>query len=155
MTKTVNEQCKKCGWNHFYPAGYSATVNCIRCGSLVILGLNEGDPRIVVESSKDFKLKLKVDGRKCWTKLHTMSNPNADKIGEWIKTIPNFSCGCQKFAREYIAANQPPYDNPDQFFEWTWRFHDAVDKKTGDERMTFEEAKAFWGSHRFTEQSGD
>jgi hypothetical protein len=91
---------------------------------------------------------LKLSGRDAWTSLHTMQAPTADKLTAWLDTVPSYSCKCREFATQYIKDNPPPYDDQAAFFEWGWRFHDAVDQKTGDQRMTLEEARAFWNDER-------
>jgi hypothetical protein len=97
-----------------------------------------------VSITPEQRLQLKDAGRKCWEALHGMTEPSTEKIAEWIKTVPSFGCGCQKFAREYIETNPPPCDDPADFFHWTWRFHTTVDGKTNDTPMTFDEAVEFW-----------
>ena len=91
--------------------------------------------------------KKKEIGRAAWVALHTEKNPSMDwLLNVWLLLVPAFECQCQKFAKEWIAANPPPLD--ENFFEWTWKFHDAVDQKTGDQRMTLEEATRFWQEAR-------
>lgn len=86
----------------------------------------------------------KERGREAWKALHTMKEPNTEKINQWLSLVPSAGCGCADFAVEFIARNPPPFDDRNAFFEWTWRFHDTVDLKTGDERMTLAQAKEFW-----------
>lgn len=94
---------------------------------------------------EDLKESIKQAGRAAWQALHTMQDPSPEKLSEWLGMVPSAGCGCQNFASEFLAFNPPPYRDADEFFVWTWRFHDAVDQKLGDARMTLEEARAFWG----------
>lgn len=84
-------------------------------------------------------------GRESWSLLHSMEDITPEGIDIWFKTIPAFGCKCKKFAKEYIEKNPPPYgaDRETQL-RWSWAFHDAVDMKTGDARMTYEEAVEIW-----------
>lgn len=106
------------------------TLPCPACGTIIkCMG---GDQPTVIKN-----------GAKAWESLHGMQSPTMAAIRRWLATeVPSYGCGCKAFATEYIADNPPPLD--DTFFEWTWRFHDAVDQKTGDERMTLEQARAYW-----------
>ena len=89
-------------------------------------------------------------GRKAWESLHAMQFPSAEKIEKWLDAeVPGFDCACKQFAREYIQNNPPPLGRSRrEWFEWTWKFHDAVDQKTGDERMSLEDARKYWSERR-------
>lgn len=97
--------------------------------------------RLNINNTESVEIDFKQAAVKSWELLHSMKDPSNEKIEAWLNTIPSYGCGCQDFAREYIQKNPPTFDN---FFYWTWKFHDEVDIKTGDKRMSFEEAKAYW-----------
>jgi hypothetical protein len=88
--------------------------------------------------------KRKEQGRASWAVLHTMKNPTKEKLSDWLYTVPSFECSCQEFAVNYIAENPPPYGDQAAFNRWGYDFHCAVDAKTGDTPMSYEEAAAFW-----------
>lgn len=93
---------------------------------------------------KSNSVDIKESGKKAWEELHSMKDPTIEKMNNWLKIVPSYGCGCQNFARKYINENPPPFDDYIEFFEWTWRFHDIVDQKTGDERLSLEEARERW-----------
>lgn len=95
-----------------------------------------------VESQNE---KIKRGGREAWAALHSMQDPTPVKIQEWITTVPQYGCKCADFAVHYTRVNVPPYAGTrEEWVEYTWKFHDVVDEKTGDDRMTLEEAKKIW-----------
>ena len=75
-----------------------------------------------------------------------MEDPTPEKIEEWIETmVPDFGCRCKKFARHHVNCYRPPYEGTrEEWVEYTWNFHDLADQKTGDIRMTLEEARKIW-----------
>ena len=89
---------------------------------------------------------MKEQGRTAWEALHQMRSATRESLMQWLsEMVPAFECGCQEWAKDYIKRNAPPYENDEAFFEWTYYFHDAADIKTGDSRMTLEQAKERWG----------
>jgi hypothetical protein len=102
---------------------------------------NNSASQVDIEKHRE---QLKMEGRKCWEVLHSMTQPSKLKIAKWLKTVPSIDCGCRRFAIEYVHNNPPPCDDSAKFFEWTWKFHCMVDRKTGDAPMTLEEARQRW-----------
>lgn len=137
-------ECPKCNWRTMSQT--PITTKCSQCNATIVIEgesnveldiLNPVFPEVASSNSKD-------QGRAAWTALHTMQQPTPDKLTTWLDTVPSYSCKCREFATQYIKDSPPPYDDQAAFFEWGWRFHDAVDQKTGDQRMTLDEAKGFW-----------
>ena len=94
------------------------------------------------ESNKD---RIARQGRAAWDALHGMEDPTPERIEEWLKMVPQYGCKCSDFATHYIKVNKPPYGcTQEEWVEYTWRFHDSVDVKVGDNRMSLEEAKQLW-----------
>jgi hypothetical protein len=138
--------CPKCGWKH--SASIAISIECVMCGTVV--DIEGGSAALTKTRRLPFVQQpsadtLKQQGRDCWIALHTMTEPTAEKVQEWITTIPVINCGCRKFARDYIEDNPPPCDNLPVFRRWTYDFHCVVDKKTGDAAMSWQDACQQWG----------
>ena len=63
---------------------------------------------------------------------------------EWIRMITkNLECGdCINHATEYIK-NNPPEQSEDRFI-WTWRFHNAVNRRIGKPEVDYQTASKKW-----------
>lgn len=77
-----------------------------------------------------------------WEEFHTKKNPDLDWFLGWIARVPNISCGCQDWIRNYIRDNPPRFDD---WFTYTWELHNAVNAKLGKLQMCFETSEAIWG----------
>jgi len=60
---------------------------------------------------------------------------------KWLRLqVENLPCeDCRKHAREYLQHN-PPEKSEDAFI-YTWRFHNAVNKRLGKPEMDYDTAK--------------
>ena len=60
--------------------------------------------------------------------------------------IPRYTqgCSCKEFWRNWIRLNPPVYGKNGEYFEWTVRAHNAVNKKLGKPEFTVEESRKFY-----------
>lgn len=85
-----------------------------------------------------------LQGKKSWSALHAKLTPDFEWFeSTWKETIPK-GCGCVKDALAYIDNNPPVYDSPESWFEWTVRFHNAVNEKLKKPIIHIGQARAIW-----------
>ena len=65
-----------------------------------------------------------------WKELHGKTDPTSEWFNAWIERLPNNSCDCETWTREYLTTN-PPIFSHDEWFPWTVNFHNAVSRKPG------------------------
>lgn len=63
----------------------------------------------------------------------------------WANKIPNFEggCRCRSFYNNWRRLNPPTFKN---YFEWTVKLHNAVNRKLNKPEITLEDAIKRWSS---------
>ena len=83
-----------------------------------------------------------------WKQLHirALGNHINDQafIAEFTRKIPRYTtgCRCKEFWTNWIRGNRPTYG--DEYFEWTVKAHNAVNRKLGKPILTVEEARQLY-----------
>lgn len=86
-------------------------------------------------ASPTFKQEV---GRAYWNMLHnfckiyepsTMKNTAKSMVEELLSHYPCSECG--KHGVEYVKKNPPNYDDKEAFAQWSWSFHNAINKSIG------------------------
>jgi len=98
--------------------------------------------------------KKQRKGAHAWKVIHTY--PIANR-GSWLtfnaqrfffqvfwNLVPREGCSCSEFFVAYCNNNPPDFSTSDNFFEWTWRLHNAVNAKLGKPEITYEKACELW-----------
>lgn len=87
--------------------------------------------------------------RSYWFEIHTFAasaSKGADRVvfEEWITNLSKrfFCTRCRKHFQKYIK-NNPPEHAADPF-EWTWKFHNDVNRRIGKPTISFEKAQNEW-----------
>ncbi|ARF09970.1 hypothetical protein Indivirus_6_36 [Indivirus ILV1] len=87
-----------------------------------------------------------------WKELHERAISFTEKndtlfINQWSAKIPRFTrgCKCHEFWVVWYSKNKPDFsNNPDSYFAWTVKAHNAVNAKLRKKIWTVEEAKTQW-----------
>jgi len=85
-----------------------------------------------------------------WKELHTRALKfkginDTIYLLNFAKKIPRYTkgCKCKEFWNTWVRENPPTYKN---YFEWTVKAHNAVNKKLGKPLYSVEEARKFYES---------
>ena len=82
---------------------------------------------------------MEVLGPALWREIHTATEPTPEFIANIQQRLP---CGpCKSSMAEYLRDNPPDYEN---WFDWAWRLHNAVNAKLGHPEVGLDEAKKIW-----------
>ena len=76
-----------------------------------------------------------------WREIHTKQDPTQEWWDSIVKKVSSYFCSCGDFLRDYVATNQPRFDD---WFAYSWELHNAVNEKLGKPQLPIEEAKAIW-----------
>jgi hypothetical protein len=87
-----------------------------------------------------------------WKELHERAisftgTDDAEFIKLWGNKIPRFltGCKCNEFWVNWYPRNKPDFtNNPDSYFAWTVKLHNAVNTKLHKKNLTIDEAKEIW-----------
>lgn len=84
-----------------------------------------------------------------WQSIHTTAAwvDNSEKFrffNQWIRDqIEHLPCqDCINHARDYINMNPP--ENSEDAFIWSWRFHNAVNRRLGKPDMEYTTARQIY-----------
>jgi hypothetical protein len=83
-----------------------------------------------------------------WKELHlrALTTMTEDKayIVSFARRIPRYTtgCKCKEFWNLWVRQNPPTYG--DDYFAWTVRAHNEVNKKLGKKEYTVEEARTIY-----------
>ena len=117
-SSSMPKQCEKCGWKLYS----DRNIDCPKCS-----------PRIKKERQSHW-LSLHaypVDNFATWSK---------QEAGKWYKSwcrgIPRYSCSCQGNWMAYtsIQGNEPNFNSPKGFFDWSVRAHNFVSENHANPR---------------------
>ena len=82
-----------------------------------------------------------------WKELHTHAinytgTNDSTFLGTFARKIPRYTkgCSCQEFWGNWIRTNPPKYGPNNEYFEWTVKAHNAVNKKLGKPEISVEDA---------------
>lgn len=133
--------------------------NCLhKCDSFLNNEINFNSPasecplkvwhRILIEGViPDNPLENIIKNYATWKELHERAlNHNDSDDSEWLfknftPRIKSFGCSCKRDWAIYLNNNKPDWNN---YFEWTWRAHQAVNIKIGKPQITLDEARKIW-----------
>ena len=76
-----------------------------------------------------------------WNELHGKQNPTQEWFDDWLKRIPNIGCDCKAWLLEYLTNNTPQFND---WRDWTWRLHNAVNIKLEKEQFSYEDFAEKW-----------
>lgn len=82
-----------------------------------------------------------------WTELHTRARSyTGTNDVEYLKSfrarIPRYNhCKCQEFWDNWYRTNPPTYGPNDEYFAWTVKAHNAVNKKLNKPEISLDDAK--------------
>ena len=86
-----------------------------------------------------------------WKELHVKALNNKGEnenkyLAGFSSRIPRYTkgCKCKEHWTNWIKSNPPTYGTNGEFFEWTVRAHNEVNRKLGKPTYTVEQAKAFY-----------
>ncbi len=86
-----------------------------------------------------------------WKELHTNALTytgidNTRFLRRFGRKIPKYStgCSCREFWKIWIKANPPVYGSNGEYFAWTVKAHNAVNKKLGKPEITVDEANELY-----------
>lgn len=76
---------------------------------------------------------------KLWRELHTCRHPSPDWLDQFALRI---RCdGCRRHWREVIATHPPIFND---WFAWTVRAHNEINRRLGKPHMTVAAARRLW-----------
>jgi hypothetical protein len=75
-----------------------------------------------------------------WREVHMKQDANAEWYAGWLNRIP---CSVCKTSLKAILEQLGPPDYTD-WFDYSVRLHNAVNRKLGKHELTHDEAKAIW-----------
>jgi hypothetical protein len=78
--------------------------------------------------------------REHWKKLHTQTFDETT-FEAWVRTIPGCPT-CQRNFRVWLEANPPRFDD---WWNWTFEAHNAVNAKLGKPEIEWQKACELWG----------
>lgn len=81
-------------------------------------------------------------GPRRWNRLHTMAifYPLRYKITDILRDIDTLPCPeCHYEATNYIRHNRPDLSSSYSLQIWMWRFHNAVNARTGKKQFSFQD----------------
>jgi hypothetical protein len=88
-----------------------------------------------------------------WRELHTRAleyKGHNDRyyLKQFSKKIPSYStgCRCKEEWVKWVKSNPPVFGKGDEYFRWTVRGHNAINRKLGKKELTVEEAKRIYKS---------
>jgi hypothetical protein len=96
----------------------------------------------------DWSERRIVKSRALWEELHTKESPTEEWFKDWLSRIPRYGCSCSKDFQAILEAIPVDYRN---FFVWSVRVHNEVNKKLGKPTFSLEAAKERWG---YQEEAG-
>jgi len=86
-----------------------------------------------------------------WKELHIRALANKGKneteyLKEFAEKIPRYTqgCKCREFWVIWIKSNPPRFGTKGEFFEWTVKAHNQVNKKLKKPEYTIQQAKAYY-----------
>lgn len=87
-----------------------------------------------------------------WKELHERSisftgKDDSEFIIQWAAKIPRFTrgCKCNEFWSNWYPKNKPDFtNNPDSYFAWSVKAHNAVNAKLNKKIWSVEEAREQW-----------
>jgi Erv1 / Alr family len=91
--------------------------------------------------------------RECWLALHNYAlsvkhwNEAAAKqwFTEWLKTVPDTSCGCQKSWDKILEARPPDFSSALAFFTWSVAIHNDVNEMINKPILSLHDAFVLYG----------
>ena len=99
------------------------------------------------------KSRILMEGARHWAELHLFALRNDKRpralhnwFLDWYGDLPFDGCPCKKHADEWISKNPPDYLN---LFDWSIRFHNAVNERIGRPQLTTEDARRLWKTRTF------
>jgi hypothetical protein len=82
-----------------------------------------------------------------WNELHKhainyVGNNDATYLAGFSGRIPRYTkgCSCQEFWGNWIRANPATFSPASEYFAWTVKAHNAVNKKLGKPEISLEDA---------------
>jgi len=76
-----------------------------------------------------------------WRECHTKQDANAEWFVDWLNRVPK-TCGCNKSLQAILdELGQPDYTD---WFAYSVRLHNAVNRKLGKPELSLDEAMAIW-----------
>lgn len=79
--------------------------------------------------------------RDLWAELHTKQDATPEWFADWLNRVPK-TCGCDKSLQAILdELGTPDYTD---WFAYSVRLHNAVNRKLGKHELTHDEAKAIW-----------
>lgn len=86
-----------------------------------------------------------------WKMLHERAldfrgDNDAEFLRNFANKIPRYvqGCSCKEFWRNWIRSNPPVYGKNAEYFAWTVKAHNAVNKKINKPEYTVEQARKFY-----------
>jgi hypothetical protein len=79
--------------------------------------------------------QLLIRQREHWRKLHT-TRFTPEEFEAWIRSIPGCS-SCQRDFRKLLETHPPRFND---WWQWTWEIHNAVNAKLGKSALPWQEA---------------
>jgi hypothetical protein len=93
------------------------------------------------------------DGSRFWAELHMFALRNDRKprathnwFVAWYEDIPFDGCPCKEHADAWLNVNPPDYL---ALFDWSVKFHNAVNERIGRPVIAPEDARRLWSSRLF------
>lgn len=93
-----------------------------------------------------------------WKELHlrALNHKGGDDSAyllAFAKRIPRFTtgCACREHWRTIYSQNRPGFvvtANKNEYFEWTVKMHNEINKKINKPQYTVEQAKSFYSAQK-------
>jgi hypothetical protein len=107
------------------------------------------DPLIPDIQAGDSRAMMLVQGPSAWDRMHRAAlhgEPSRFR-GVVDGIIGGLPCGeCAIDARAFVGNHPPPKGGNAEQFEWSWRFHNAVNRKLGKPELNIEAAARLYQS---------
>jgi hypothetical protein len=99
------------------------------------------------------KSRILLEGARHWAELHLFALRNDGKrralhnwFLDWYGDLPFDGCPCKEHADNWINQNPPDFFN---FFDWSVRFHNAVNERICKPQIEVEAARRLWENRTF------
>src|SRR5579883_1090495 len=86
--------------------------------------------------------------------LHALNYQTAQEKSEttyliqFASRIPKYTpgCACREHWLNWVKQNPPQFRNKEEYFAWTVRAHNNINKLLGEKEFTVEEAKEYYSN---------
>tara|TARA_R110000868_G_scaffold73521_3_gene213177 strand:- start:5698 stop:6099 length:402 start_codon:yes stop_codon:yes gene_type:complete len=97
-------------------------------------------------SAPIIQTEIQVRGPELWAELHRFAvelpaKGVVDWVAAWLAKIPFEGCPCERHWKIWVVEHPIRYSD---LFAWSVEAHNEVNRRTGRDLVTVEEARALW-----------